>query len=357
MYGNAAQETWDRARSMPAKLDLASDLNSPDLNHKVDSFVSAIQSAGWRSARNHSDTQYLANAREATTAIMAGMYRKRPRFTPWGQGMYITIRDNLHPGMRELIWKERGAALTEIDEGIYAPNISPDREVDAVKKVNRQAFVMVKHKVSVTQAELWEAELNGYSEFEEKGRDLMEAHMRSVNKLIRQGSANNAVSGIVNHPGIRRRVASANWSTGSADDIFDDLKNCIREFVSSDTEEMAPSRLVLGPSQIEQFNTAERLQTGKILRERVETAWAGSGMQIMPDPGMKTAGSTGGAAALLYSDDEDLVSVSMPLYQYMTNPFQVNASTIEMEVWSMYCGVQVKDTETVMLIEGAGAGW
>jgi hypothetical protein len=355
--GNANQESWDRARGLPAKLDLQDAGNTPDLNAVVADWSKAIADSGWKGKRNRNDTQFLTCAREATTAILAGMYRKRPRFTPWGQGLYITIRDNIHPGMRELIWKERGANLTEIDEGIYAPNISPDREVQASKKVNRQKFVCIKHKISITQPELWEAELNGYNEFDEKGRDVMEAHMRSINKLIRQGSANNAVSGVLNFPGVRHRIATANWTTGTADDIFDDLKNCIREFVSSDTEEMAPSRLVLGPSQLEQFNTAERVETGKILRRRVEESWAGSGMTILPDPGMKTAGDTGGAAALLYTDDEDLISVSMPLYQWMTQPFQVNATTIEQEIWSMYCGPQIKDTETVMVVEGAGAGW
>lgn len=354
---NAAKQTYDRARSLDCNLKLDNPANMPDLNRVADSMVGAIMGSGWNTQRRRGDAQLGTLAREATTAVLAGMYRKRPRFTPWGMGQYLTIRDNLHPGMRELVWKSRGANLSEIDNGIYAWNVSPTREVDAGHEVNRQKFVCIKHKVSVTQAEIWETELNGANELEEKGRDLMEAHMRAINLLIRQGSADNSVGGIMNYPGIRRRTATANWSTGTADDIFDDVKNCIREFVSSDTEEMPPSRLVLANSQIEQFNTAERVETGKILRDRVETSWAASGLMVMPDPGMKSAGSTGGPAALFYTDDEDLVMVSMPLYQYMTTPFQVNATTIEMEIWSMYAGVQVKDKDTVMVVEGAGQGW
>lgn len=352
--------TFDKARvdAMPQNIRLDKEINHQDQNDIVKQ-VGAMAFEKFSNAKGRrGDAQVASVSEHMATVYLQGFYGKRPLKTYWAEGKYISISDDAPPGADEVVYSTAGSRFTEVDDGIYADNVSPEREVDDALEDTRQRYLTIKHKITITQQDIWRAAVTGYDKFKQKGVKLREAHMNALNSLIRRGNSKYKLHGITNHPGIKRRVASANWSTGTATDVYADAVSAIAEMADSATEEDTPTRLILPRLAMNNFNTAQKsTASDRMLREALETAYSMDGFMVMPDPGMKTASSLGGPAALLYTDAPDLVSVSTPLFQYMHGPREVDAGVLEIQVWTRFAGVQVRDVDTIMVIEGDSAGW
>lgn len=346
-----------RVDAMPKNIRLDKDINNQDQNQIV-SAVGRKAFDCFTNQQGHRDAQVGAAAESMATAFLQGFYGKRPLKTYWAEGRYITITDDLPPGADEVVYHNAGGRFSDDDDGIYADNVSPEREVDDALGHTRQGFKTIKAKMTITQQDLWRAQMTGYDKFAQKGAKMREKHLNDLNNLIRRGNAKHKLHGISNFPGIKRRVAAINWSTGSASDIYNEVVACIGEMIDSATEEDVPTRMVLPRLPMNNFNTAQKsVASDRSLRALLEEAYSMDGFQIMPDPGMKTASSLGGKAALLYTDAPDLVSVSTPLFMYMTQPKEIETGIIEVQVWTRFAGVQVRDPDTIMVVEGDSAGW
>lgn len=350
----------DKARvdAMPQNIKLDKAINHQDQNDIVVQVGAMAFDKIANEQGRKGDAQVASVAEHIATVYLQGFYGKRPLKTYWAEGKYITITDDAPPGADEIVYSTAGSRFTEVDDGIYADDVSPEREVTDALEDTRQKFVTIKHKITITQQDIWRSAVTGYDKFRQKGVKLREAHMRALNNLIRRGSSKYKLHGITNHPGIQRRVASANWSTGTAADIYADVVSCVADMYDSSTEEDVPTRLILPRLAMNNFNTAQKsTASDRVLREALEVAYSNDGFMIMPDPGMKTASSLGGPAALLYTDAPDLVSVSTPLFQYMHGPREIDAGVLEVQVWTRFAGVQVRDVDTIMVVEGDSAGW
>jgi hypothetical protein len=346
-----------RVDALQPRIDLKNEVNFQD-QEAVLGDIKAKSFDTLRNERGRKDTQVAVVAEHLARAYLTGFYGKQPRKTYWADGRYITITDDLPPGVDEIAYHTTAGRYTEVDDGIHEESVSPEREIGDALEVTTQKFKTVKHKFSITQQDIWRAAVTGYNKFEQRGAKLREQHMFSINKLIRVGNSKFGLHGIATHPNIKRRAAGANWSTGSATNIYDDVVACISEMYDSPTEDDAPGMLVLPRRAMTRFNTSHPSSATDInLRGWVEEAWRDEGLMVVPDPGMKTASSLGGPAALLYTNQPDLVSVSMPLFMYIMGPFASANGVLEVEIWSRFAGVQVRDTDTIMVVEGDSQNW
>lgn len=346
----------DKARidALPKQIQLANPVNHQDMDALVDSVGRLAASKMDSQSGRRNDAQIAATAAHMATVTLEGFYGKRPLKTYWADGRYITISDSLPPGADEILYSTAGARYNEVDDGIYADDVSPEREVTDALKHTRQRFHTIKHKFTITQQDVWRAALTGYDKFAQLGAKMREAHLNALNGLIRRGSSKYKLHGITNHPNVRRRVASANWYTGLGADIHDDVVSCITDMYDSETEEDVPTRLILPRPAMIRFNTALRSAptSDRTVRQALEMEFDADGFMIMPDPGMKSASTLGGPAAILYTDEPNLVSVSCPLFMYLTQPREIEAGVIEVQIWTRFAGVQVRDTDSIMVVEG-----
>lgn len=349
--------TDPRIDAMPFRIALHNDVNHQDNEALLGEFA-ALAHDNIKSQRGHKDSQVAVVAECMARAYLKGFYGKRPKATYWSSGQYIEITDDLPPGVDEIAYHTTSGRHTEIDDGITEEDVSPEREVDDALDLTVQYFKTIKTKFSITQQDIWRSQTTGYNKWEQKGAKGREQHMLNLNNLIRRGNAKFKLHGITNFPGIKRRAASANWSTGTALDIYNDLVACMAEIADSPTEEDIPTRLVLPSKAFNRFNTAHPSNaTDANITQWVEGSYKSAGLMVVPDPGMKTASSLGGAAAMLYTPEADLVSVACPLFMYIFGPHVTDSGAIKMEIWTRFAGVQVRDPDTIMVIEGDSASW
>lgn len=347
-----------RVDALPFNVQLHNDVNFQD-QEEILAEIQALAHDNLKSQRGgRRDAQVAVVAEHMARAYLTGFYGKRPRATFWSSGQYITITDDLPPGVDEIAYHTTSGRYTEEDDGIMEESVSPSREVDDALEVTIQKFKTIKHKITITQQDIWRSQVTGYNKWEQKGSKAREQHMWSLNKLIRVGNTKFGLHGICTHPNVKRRVAGQNWSSGGATNVYADVVACVAEMYESPTEEDVPTRLVLPRKAYNHFNTAHPSNaTDANIRQWIEGSYASENMMVVPDPGMSTASSLGGPAALLYTPEPDLVSVAMPLFMYIHGPVMTESGAIKLEIWSRFAGVQVRDTDTIMVVEGDAAGW
>jgi hypothetical protein len=82
-------------------------------------------------------------------------------------------------------------------------------------------------------------------------------------------------------------------------------------------------------------------------------------LEVMVDPGMRDADGKGHPGALFLTPTPNLIRCTMPVFAQVQQPVLVpgNQWMIEVAIWSYFAGVQVTNTESVLFLDGEGAGW
>jgi hypothetical protein len=253
-----------------------------------------------------------------------------------------------------------GARYRDPNDGIVPDNQSPERSVTKSRDTTRQVFKSVKTKVEIEWQAVQQAAKEGYDEFELMGELLRRQHSFDLNNLIRRGSQTHGLTGVANHPGIVRRVASFDWTSDQPADISEEYFSGIGQMIGSATEEDVPAVALLPTRQAHYFSTVQySVADNTKLKGFIEGAYEGTPIphKIMVDPGMAAAGPGGGPAALFYTNDPSLLRCTMPYYKRMFQPFDQSQWVISIEIVSRFCGVQVFDVDSVLAWDGGPAGW
>lgn len=314
--------------------------------------------SGKPSQTMRSDAQIVTTSQCALTSMLAGFYEKQPLEKPWANGEYITITDaGTTAGTRVLEWERQGDRHTPVDDDIMAPDDSPQRAIGEAVDVQSAKRAIIKNKVQLNWFELEEAALRGYDKFEAKGRRLRRRHMFNIDNVVRRGNVNNGQRGIVNYPGVRRRVAAVDWGTANADVIYDDYNSGLNQVYASPTEEALPELGILPRLQFRHFETEQFSPGGTDTTLLNYLIRNNRRHNIVEDPGLATAGPNDQPVAIFMTPRRDLVWVTAPMFAQVQQPYQVNTATVEIEIWTVLYGVQVNDEDTILVIDGEGAGW
>lgn len=306
----------------------------------------------------HNDAQIATASVCALTTMLEGFYLKRPRLTRWANGELVTLTDRgVHPGDDYLEYETGGFQWEDDDDGIVAPDQTPESSVEVATDLTRQRMHTVIDKVQITWQEIQRANKKGYDAFARKGEGLRRKHSINLNNLIRRGNKKHKVTGVTTHPGIRRRIATVDWGSADADVIYDDYMAALRQVFTSETEEEMPRQAVLPLIQWHHIMSEQNSvnATDTTLMSYIEANTPNH--EIISDPGMRYADSLGGPAALFYTNEPELLSVSMPYFMRVLPPHDKDVFIIEIYMMSRYAGVQVKDVDTLLLVEGSPAGW
>jgi hypothetical protein len=342
------------------KLKLTKDANTNQDFEGIASAVGDMALRKWRGKTDdfvRSDAQIVTHAKCALTHTLAGFYEKPPRERVWADGRYVTITDaGASAGDEFIEWERSGRRHTDVDDGIMAPADSPQRAVGEDWDTQSAQRAIVKHKVQIDWFSIQRAARRGYDKFEKKGRDLRNQHMRSINNIIRRGNINHNLRGIVNYPGIRHRAASVDWGSAAAGPIYDDYNAAINQIYASPTEEDIPALGILPRRQHRHIET-ENFGAGTDTTLLTYIEKNNRSHEVVIDPGLAEAGPTGEPVALFMTPREDLVFVTAPLYAQVQQPHDVSTAVMEVEIWTAIFGVQVNDEDTILVVDGAPAGW
>ncbi len=327
--------------------DFHQEINLAPTDAFLDAAAAALFDAGFK-ARN-GDAVTTTFSQFATRAVLTGFWKKPAKKTPWASGEIITLSDTLHPGTRELAYNASGGQVDEENDGIVARGAPVQTYVEIGLEEKLAKFEMIKTAWTITQEEIWEADLVGFSKFEAKGATAREHQMVNINKVIRQGSVKFKLPGVTTFKGTRRRISSVNWFADDPDDILAEIKASMLEFDSSSTEDPAPTRLVIPPQAMRHW-TSKRVAVDdktKILQE-VEESF---GLKVVADYGMRSAGDDGDPAAVFLDNNPSNIVCHVPLFMHMRPP-TMEKGVMHCEIWTSIGGVQIRDGELVMVEEG-----
>jgi len=309
-----------------------------------------------RDAGFHSDAQLASAAQGSLIAVQRGFYLKEALSKQWADGTLVTLTDQgVHPGDRFIDTNTMGARYNSKNHGIVAPDGIPERAVGMAEDFLRQNYKDIRDKTHITLQEIAEADKRGFSAMEAKGELMRREHDQNLNFLIRQGSVPDKLTGVTNHPGIRRYSALVDWGAASGPDIWDDWQAATNLMFASATEDGEPEMVVLPRLQWKHIVGEQySLATDTTLRTWIDT---NSDQNMTHDAGMNAVDSGGNPGALMYTNRADLIRVTMPYWMRMTQPFQLNEKVIRVMVESRFAGAQVPDVDKMILVEGTAAGW
>jgi hypothetical protein len=307
----------------------------------------------------NNDSMLHTASRCATTAMIAGLFMKPDLETPWADGSIITITDSgAGIGDKHLEWEEAGVTNSTQDDGLTALDQSQERTVDIITELKTARFHKIEHKLQIGFFEIAQAARAGYDKQQVKGQQTRRKHYEAINRLIRRGSAAHALRGVVNYPGILHKVSTVDWATANAGPIYDELNESIDAIYGQDTEEPEPELLVL-PRLVARHMKTENFGTGTDTTLRKYILDNNEQLEIVVDPGMSDADGNGHPGALFLTPSADLIRCTMPVFAQVQQPVIVpgNQWMLEIAIWSYFAGVQVTNTESVLFLDGKGAGW
>jgi hypothetical protein len=307
----------------------------------------------------NNDAMLHTASRCATTAMIAGLFMKPELETPWADGSIITITDSgADIGDKHLEWQEAGVTNSTQDDGITALDQSQERTVDIIAELKTARFHKIEHKMQIGFFEIAQAAKAGYDRQQEKGQQTRRKHYEAINRLIRRGSAAHGLRGVVNYPGILHKVSTVDWATANAGPIYDELNESIDAIYGQDSEEPEPSMLVLPRLPYRHLKT-ENFGVGTDTTLLSYIQQNNEQLEIMVDPGMSDADGKGHPGALFLTPTPNLIRCTMPVFAQVQQPVLVpgNQWMIEIAIWSYFAGVQVTNTESVLFLDGKGAGW
>ncbi len=308
---------------------------------------------------SNNDAMLHSASKCATTAMIEGLFMKQALETPWADGSIITITDSgADIGDKHIEWTEAGVTDSTQDDGITALDQAQERTVDLIGEVKLAKFHKIEHKMQIGFFEIAQAAKSGYDRQQEKGQQTRQKHFEAINRLIRRGSPAHGLRGVVNYPGILHKVSTVDWATANAGPIYDELNESIDAIYGQDTEEPEPEMLVLPRLpyrhiKVENFGAGTDTTLLKYILDNNDQ------LEVMVDPGMRDADGKGHPGALFLTPTPNLIRCTMPVFAQVQQPVLVpgNQWMIEVAIWSYFAGVQVTNTESVLFLDGKGAGW
>jgi len=308
----------------------------------------------------NNDSMLHTASRCATTAMIAGLFMKPELETPFADGSIITITDSgAGIGDKHLEWEEGGVTDSTQDDGLTALDQAQERTVDIIAELKTANFHKIEHKMQIGFFELAQAARSNYDKQQAKGTATRRKHYEAINRLMRRGSVAHKLRGVANYPGILQKVSTVDWATANAGPIYDEFNESIDAIYGQDSEEPEPELLVLPRLVARHMKTEQFSPGGTDTTLRNYILENNEQLEIVVDPGMSDADGKGHPGALFLTPRADLIRCTMPVFAQIQQPVMVpgNPWMMEVAVWSYFAGVQVTNTESVLFLDGKGAGW
>jgi len=349
------------------------DFKDPANRHDEETLVPVLDKAAQLAAQKWGDTeiarklgfdsgQIASLSRCATTAFIEGFYRRQAAETPWANGEIITITDGgVGIGATRLEWGETAVRNPSQNYGLTALDQSPERALDLAVRMHEAKPGKIAHKIQLGFHEMAQAAMAGWNKMKDKGDTLREQHMLDFNEAILRGIPAAGKLGITNYPGIKRMVSTIDWATANADVIYDEwtqAKRLMYTDASNRERAIKPTKTLIPLSVDEHFSDELFNPSGGDTTLKTFIERNNRGHEVMMDDSLRSADTFGHAGAILLAPEADSIQVTCPVFAQVQPPVEVagNQWVIEIEIWTLFYGVQMRDPRAVCFVDG-GTLW
>ncbi len=272
----------------------------------------------------------------------------------WATGQLITIDSSVHEGAREY-------GYHELDR-VGRARIVSDNATDIPKSDIKGDFILHPVRTVATSFEysnqdVRTAQMQGSFDIaNEKAQAAREAMDDELDRLILFGSPTDGLEGVVNHPGIRVRVADTpNWQTATGEQIRDSFSNAVNTLRIDTNNIEIPNSCVMDvateaklSTKINQPNGGDATVMDFLKKAHPEiTNWR-------VDPNLKDIGPGGSPSILIYRNDPRKLRCVMPMRMRPTPPEQ-RGTIFEVILESRFGGVMMPRPKAFLRLDGVGA--
>jgi hypothetical protein len=349
------------------------DFKNPANRHGAGTFDHVLEKVALLTAQKWGDSQMARSmnmdagqiaslSKCATTAMIEGFFQRQSQEVPWANGEIVKITDaGVGIGVKEIEWGETSVRNPSANFGLTALDMSPERAIEVAKKLHTAKKGKLAHKVILGFHEMAEDAQAGYNTMREKGNVLRDQHMLDFNEAILRGIPAAGKLGITNYPGIKRMVSTINWATANAD-VINDEWNQARSLMYTDAglreRAIKPTKTML-PLSVDDHFTNELFNPGgtdTTLKTFIENN--NRGHEFIMDNSLRSADTFGHPGAILLADEADAIDVITPVFCQIQPAVEVagNQWAVEIEIWTLYYGVRMKDPRAVCFVDG-GSVW
>lgn len=350
------------------------DFKNPANRHEPGSFEPVLDAVASLAVKRWADTprarqlgldsgQIASLSRAACTATINGFYRRPAADTPWANGDIITITDGgIGLGPKKLEWGETAVRNPSQNYGLTALDMSPERAIEMAVHMKEAPKKRIAHKILLGFNEMIEGQHAGWNVEQDKGDALREQHMLDFNEVILRGLPAAGLRGVTNTPGIKRLVSTVNWATANADVIYDEWTAAVRFMRTSAglrERTIKPTRTLL-PSTVDDHFGSELFNPGGTNTTlKTFILENNAGHQIIVDDSLRSADTFNHPGAILLYPEDGMIQVTAPVFAQLQPPEMVanNRWMMEIEIETIFYGVQMKDPRSVCFVDGGAAGW
>lgn len=265
-------------------------------------------------------TYFIARELEfVKTKVWEDKYRPHKAFD------LIPVESEVHPGAENVVWREETLAGIAKIVSNYADDL-PQSDVGTRK--NTREILTVAGSFSYTFKDMLSAAFSGRALDAAKARSLKHSVERTVDELAAIGHTASGITGMLNNGSVAlTSLASGAWATATADEILQDMADCVGAVFSASSGVFEADTLAL-PTAEYQIAAQKRLGDTEttVLQfflannpfiKSVEHWWR-----------LDTAGASSVARMVAYRKDPDVLHIEMPMLFDMLDPQEKNLAAV-----------------------------
>lgn len=317
------------------------------MNNRIQRIVDSIP----RMDAFRSDTQTGIFAQQLVISTFQELFKFEYPDTKWANGGLIQINTSLNPGTKEYSYQELGNTG---DAEIVADGATDIPFADIEGRNNILPVKSIGIAVKYSDQDIRTAQMQGNFDIAtEKAAAAREGHDRTLNRLIRSGSAAAGLNGVVNQPGIVvANAITGNWATASGVQIVADITAAINSIMNETDAVETPNTALFDVASFTLISTKVHLPAASdrtilsFLREAFP--------QIQRwdwEFGLKDVSATGGASMLVYRNDPMRMRAVMPMMMQAKPPQMLGFSFV-LNFESRFGGVMTPKPRSVLRLDG-----
>lgn len=312
----------------------------------------SVKDINWVKTEARADTEMGVAAQQLVIQTFSELFRFEHPERKWPNGGLIDISSEISEGAKSYAWIER-ETIGEAE--IVADNADDLPMADVEGRNNVRGIKTLGIAIKYSSQDVRTARFEGVSDIvNDKVTAAKEGHDLKLDRLIRSGDPIAGLDGIANQPGIIVLPALVgSWASATPAQIIEDFR-------------LAHNIIVDGSDGIEIPNTAlfpVAIWTDILTKPRSTTGDSNSTVltflrAAFPnisrwdfDPGLRSAGTGGTPAALIYRKDRSRVRAVMPMMM-TPRPPQERGLNFVINFESRFGGVMAPRPRSILRLEG-----
>lgn len=321
----------------------------------IDTFKSEVRRAHRNDGSNGVFTE------QATTAVLAEVFRKKYEQHRWVGGGLISIDTSAGPGALAVAWDDVGYT-TDDDDGFISDIATDVATVDVNLERKSNSVHTIARAYCYSDIEMNAARMGNYDPIVDKASRTRQDWELKLNDAIRFGVPSIGFDGFFRNPSLTPVTAlTGDWATATADEIIADFAQAVNQIRIGTAGVAQPDTVVfdlqtwtlLEEKQKSVASDLNVLQWMQLNYKFIKTWTWDFGLRGQGDGGTGTGRTyTGGSNCLMmYVNDRTTLRALLPMAMTPKGPQEKDLGW-KVFFWGRYAGLAIPRPKEIVRLEG-----